>query len=284
MHTHHLVGSNLVAPMLPTPFQVTRVRRETADTVSLEFTAVDGTSLPFAPGQFMMLYVFGIGEVPLSISGNPRHSETLVHTVRAVATVSRAVTQLRRGDVVGVRGPYGTHWPIEAAEGLDIMLVAGGIGLAPLRPVLYHMLTNRQRYQRIILLYGARSPNDLIYRQELARWRSRLDIEVGVTVDSASTTWRGDVGVVASLIPPVRINPERTVAMVCGPEMMMRFTVRELQKRGLTAGQIMVSMERNMLCGIGLCGHCQLGSYFICRDGPVFTLDRVEPLLRLREV
>jgi NAD(P)H-flavin reductase len=273
-----------VTPMLPRPFRVTAVRRETADTVTLDLRAADGGDLPFLPGQFTMLYVFGTGEVPLSISGEPGDPLTLVHTVRAVAAVSRAVTQLKRGDTVGVRGPYGTQWPMEAAEGHDLLVVAGGIGLAPLRPAILHVLNHRERYNRLVLLYGARSPNDLIYRRELARWRSRLDIEVGVTVDSASTTWRGNVGVVASLIPTVQMQADRTIALICGPEVMMRFTTAELQQRGMDPSRIFVSMERNMLCGIGLCGHCQLGPFFVCRDGPVFSLDQVAPLLRLREV
>lgn len=273
-----------VTPMLPRPFRVTAVRRETADTVTLDLRAADGGALPFLPGQFTMLYVFGIGEVPLSISGEPGDPLTLVHTVRAVAAVSRAVTQLKRGDTVGVRGPYGTQWPMEIAEGHDLLVIAGGIGLAPLRPAILHVLNHRERYNRLVLLYGARSPNDLIYRRELARWRSRLDIEVGVTVDSASTTWRGNVGVVASLIPTVQMHADRTIALICGPEVMMRFTTAELQQRGMDPSRIFVSMERNMLCGIGLCGHCQLGPFFVCRDGPVFSLDQVAPLLRLREV
>jgi NAD(P)H-flavin reductase len=275
---------SVTTPMLPRPFRVTAVRRETADTVTLELRAADGGEIPFGPGQFMMLYVFGIGEVPLSISGEPGDPRTLVHTVRAVAAVSRAVTQLKRGDTVGIRGPFGTQWPMERAEGHDLLVVAGGIGLAPLRPAILHVLNHRERFSRLVLLYGARSPNDLIYRRDLARWRSRLDIEVGVTVDSASTTWRGNVGVVASLIPTVQIHVERTIALICGPEVMMRFTTAELQQRGLDPSRIYISMERNMLCGIGLCGHCQLGPSFVCKDGPVFPLDRVAPLLRLREV
>jgi NAD(P)H-flavin reductase len=271
-------------PMLPRPYRVERVRRDTADTWTLDLRSLDGRPLAFAPGQFTMLYVFGVGEVPISISGDPARPDTLVHTVRAVGPVSRAITRLRRGDAVGVRGPYGSQWPVEAAEGHDVVLVPGGIGLAPLRPALYHLLAYRERYRRITLLYGARTPADLLYRQELERWRGRLDLEVAVSVDNASTTWRGNIGVVTTLIPAARFDPAGTVAMTCGPEVMMRFTAAALEQRGLPAAQIYLSMERNMRCAIGLCGHCQFGPAFVCKDGPVFRLDSIARLLALREV
>lgn len=271
-------------PMLPRPFRVERARRDTADTWTLDLRALDGQPLTFAPGQFTMLYVFGVGEVPISISGDPARPETLVHTVRAVGSVSRAITQLRRGDVVGVRGPYGSYWPVEAAEGHDVVLVPGGIGLPPLRPALYHLLAHRERYGRIILLYGARTPDDLLFMRELERWRGRLDLEVAVSVDSAPSHWRGDVGVVTTLIPLARFDPARTVAMTCGPEVMMRFVAAALQQRGVPTEQIYLSMERNMRCAIGLCGHCQFGPTFVCKDGPVFRLDQIARLLSIREV
>ncbi len=272
-------------PMVPRPYLVQRVHRETGDTLTLELTPADGgDGLAFAPGQFTMLYVFGVGEVPISISGNPTRPSPLVHTLRAAGTVTAALATLRDGAMVGVRGPFGTSWPVTEAEGHDVVLVPGGIGLAPLRPVIYHLLTHRARYGKIVILYGVRTPRDLLYRREVERWRSHLDLEVGVTVDRGTAEWHGNVGLVTTLIPRAGFDPARTVAMVCGPEVMMRFTAAELRKRGVDADRIYLSMERNMKCAIGLCGHCQLGPVFVCKDGPVFRLDRIEALMGKREL
>jgi NAD(P)H-flavin reductase len=231
-----------------------------------------------------MLYVFGVGEIPISISGDPEQPDRLIHTVRAVGPVSRALCALRRGAPVGVRGPYGAGWPVDAAVGQDVVIAAGGLGLAPLRPVLYHLLNHRVQYGAVVLLYGARSQGDLLFRAELERWRSHLDLDVAVTVDSATGGWRGHVGAVTTLIPRAACDPAHTVAMVCGPEIMMRFTVQELQKRGIADDRIYLSLERNMKCGIGLCGHCQLGPTFVCKDGPVFRYSDIGTWFRKREV
>ena len=274
-----------VDPMVPRPYGIQRVRREAQDTFTLELTPADGgDSLAFAPGQFTMLYVFGVGEVPISISGDPSRPQVLVHTIRALGTVTRALRQLKRGDIVGVRGPFGSQWPTEEAAGSDVVIVAGGIGLAPLRPVLLQLLARRNTYGRIILLYGARTPQDLLYPGELERWRGRFDLEVTVTVDQAMKAWHGHVGVVTTFIAKASFDPFSTVAMICGPEVMMRFTVLELQKRGVPTENIYVSMERNMKCAIGFCGHCQLGPTFICKDGPVFRYHHLQPWFGKREV
>jgi len=270
-------------PILPHLYRLQRMKKETHDTFTLELEPVDGKP-SFIPGQFNMLYVFGVGEVPISISGNPANSGILVHTIRAVGTVTKAMHRLRRGDMLGVRGPFGSHWPIDEAAGNDVMIVAGGIGLAPLRPVLYHLLLHRHDYGNIVLLYGARTPQDLLYKHELERWRGRFDLEVEVTVDSATGGWRGNVGVVIALIPRAKFDPLHTTAMICGPEMMMRFTVAELRKCGVAEENIYISMERNMKCGVGFCGHCQFGPTFICKDGPVFRYDRIKEFFGKREV
>ncbi len=271
--------------MRPHVARVRRRRVETHDTFTLELDpAGDGAPPPFAPGQFNMLYAFGVGEAPISISGDPGQPQTPVHTIRAVGAVTHVLRALRRGDALGVRGPFGTPWPVAEAQGGDRLIVAGGIGLAPLRPVLYHVLAHRAQYGKVALLYGARTPGDLLYRNELARWRGQFDLQVEVTVDSAAEGWRGNVGVVTTLIPRAQVDRAETTALVCGPEVMMRFTLMELQKRGLEAEQIFVSMERNMQCGIGLCGHCQFGPLFTCRDGPVFRYDRVQPWFGKREL
>ena len=231
-----------------------------------------------------MLYVFGVGEVPISISGDPAQPEILVHTTREVGTVTRAMRALKQGDVVGVRGPYGSVWPVKAAEDHDLVLVAGGIGLAPLRPALYHAVANRERYGRVVLLYGARTPEDILYKGELRKWRSKFDLEVFVTVDRATGTWQGSVGLVTTLIKRAPFDPHRTVAMLCGPEVMMRFTAQELLKRGVPDSSVYLSLERNMKCAIGFCGHCQFGPHFVCKDGPVFAYDHVRRLINLWEV
>jgi NAD(P)H-flavin reductase len=265
--------------MVPVSYRVARRRRETYDSWTLELEPVHAALDPLAPGQFAMLYAFGKGEVPISVSRLPQ-----VHTIRAVGTVSAALCELRRGDVLGVRGPFGTAWPVEAAEGADVVVLAGGIGLAPLRPAIDHVLAHRERYGNVVVLYGGRSPKELLYTAELERWRGRFDVEVGVTVDQADAGWLGRVGVVTTLIADATFDPDQTVAMLCGPEVMMRFAVVALQERGIPPETIFVSLERSMKCAIRLCGHCQLGPEFICHDGPVFTWDRVEPLLRVREL
>jgi len=240
--------------------------------------------MPFAGGQFNMLYVFGVGEVPISISGDPADSRQLIHTTRAVGVVTRAMRALRKGDALGVRGPFGTAWPLENAIGRDLVVVAGGIGLAPLRGLLLEILRRRREFGRVTLLYGARSPEEMLYQRELQKWSARLDVEVMVTVDRATGNWRGSVGVVPRLIHRASFDPASTTAFVCGPEIMMRFTALELIQQGVAPDQIHVSMERNMKCAIGFCGHCQYGSAFICKDGPVFPYDRVRHLLNLREI
>jgi NAD(P)H-flavin reductase len=271
--------------MVPASFQVAHRIPETGDTWTLELQPRSAHALPeFAPGQFAMLYAFGVGEAPISVSGDLSGSGPLVHTIRAVGAVTSALCKVSRGQDVGVRGPFGTAWPVAAAEGRDVVLVAGGIGLAPLRPVIYHLLANRERYGRVVILYGGRSPVELLYPGELEHWRSRFDAQVEVTVDSAPADWRGRVGVVTKLIPGAELDPDGAVAMVCGPEIMMRFTAAALEERGLAKERIFVSMERSMSCAIGLCGHCQLRELFICKDGPVFPLDAVEPLLTAREL
>lgn len=272
-------------PMIPEPWRVERVRRETRDTFTAELSPANGRrGFPFEPGQFNMLYAFGVGEVPISISGDPGRTERIVHTTRAVGAVTRAMARLRRGDVLGLRGPFGSRWPVDDFEGSDVVLVAGGIGLAPLRPALYRILARRGEFGRVALLYGTRTPGDILYLKELELWRGRFDLDVKITVDRGTGAWRGNVGVVTRLISRAAFDPASAVALVCGPEIMMRFSVAELGQRGIPAERLFVSMERNMKCALGLCGHCQFGADFICKDGPVFPFSRVEPLLRIREV
>ncbi len=272
-------------PMLPEVWRIANVRRETSDTFTLQFnTGEHAGGFTFAPGQFNMLYAFGCGEVPISISGDPTNPNTLIHTIREVGPVTKAMGALKRGDAIGLRGPYGTHWPVVESAGADIVLVAGGIGLAPLRPALYQVLANRRDYGQVVVLYGTRTPADILFLKEVEEWRARFDLQVLVTVDRSDQDWLGTVGVVTRLIPQAQFEAGSAVAMVCGPEVMMRFTVNELIDRGMGKDQIYISMERNMKCGVGLCGHCQFGSSFVCKDGPVFRYDAIGPLLPVREL
>lgn len=270
--------------MLPRPFRLVSKTPETPDTFTLIFEDESGEAIPFRPGQFMMIYVFGVGEVPISVAGNPHLAHTLVHTVRAVGAVTDALCALKPGDIVGVRGPYGTGWPLEDAANRDLLIIAGGIGLAPLRPAIVEALNRREEFRSLTLLYGARTPVDLLYRDDLLGWESTPAIDVEVTVDRASSDWWGDVGLVTRLLPRVSFVPANTSAFVCGPEVMMKVVARELRHLGVAPTNIAVSMERNMKCGIGLCGHCQYGSDFLCWAGPVGSFQKYEARLGVDEI
>ena len=271
-------------PMRPMPWRVRAVRRETADVASLLLEPVEGGVPRFIPGQFNMIYAFGIGEVAISISGDPADAAGFVHTVRAVGATSAAIAGAEAGTVLGLRGPFGSGWPVELAEGRDLLIVAGGLGLAPLRPAIYQALAGGERFRRVAVLYGGRSPAELLFRDELEAWRARANLQLAVTVDHAEVGWRGQVGVVPSLIGKVEFDAASTVALLCGPEVMLRFTAVALQGAGMPARQIFLSMERNMKCGVGFCGHCQFGADFICKDGPVLRYDRIAERLAVREI
>ena len=272
-------------PMMPVLYSVRQRVKENDDTFTVELEPANGEILPaFQAGQFNMLYMYGVGEIPISVSGDPGKPYRLIHTTRAVGTVTSAIGELREGDVLGVRGPYGTSWPMAEMQGNDVVIVTGGIGLAPLRPAIYQILAERDKYGRVVLLYGARTQEEMLYRRELENWRARFDLDVHVTVDRATSGWRGNVGVVTTLIPNAPFDPLDSVALVCGPEVMERYTVQELQRRGVTSEHIYVSMERNMKCGAGFCGHCQFGPHFICKDGPVLRYDQVQSFFGKREI
>ena len=270
--------------MLPQAARVESVRRETHDTLTLQVSPLAGEFQRFQPGQFSMLYVFGVAELPISISGDPETCPPQSYTVRSVGQATAALVAHQPQAWLGVRGPFGRGWPMQQARGRDLVVIAGGIGLAPLRPVLYQAFRHRGDYGRVILLYGARSPEDVLYRQELRRWEQQPNTQVLTTVDYGGLNWRGNVGVVTTLFRRVRLEPAQTVALVCGPEIMMRYVALELERRGVEQKNIYLSMERNMKCGIGLCGHCQFGPAFTCKDGPVFSYDQLEPWLNKREI
>jgi NAD(P)H-flavin reductase len=263
-------------------WRVTGIRHETADVVTLDLTPP--RPFAFLPGQFSMLSLSGLGEVPISVSGDPAAAGHILHTIRDVGPVTRALCELRPGQEVGVRGPYGTSWPVATAEGGDLVIVAGGIGLPPLRPALYQALARRDSFGRVVLLYGARTPADLLFIDELTAWRARFDLDVAVTVDAADRDWHGDVGVVPDLLKRVPLDAPRTTAFMVGPEIMMRFTIRALLAAGVAEDRVYLSMERNMQCAVAMCGHCQLGPFLVCRDGPVFSYQAIAPWLAIREL
>lgn len=270
--------------MVPVPFTVRDRRQDTFDTWTLELEpSGGGAPLQFEPGQCTMLAAAGAGEVPISISGDSDNPGHLVHTVRSVGLATAAICATEPGGVLSVRGPFGRPWPVEELEGGDVVVAAGGIGLPPLRPAILRMLARRERYGRLILLYGGRSPDQLMYPDEVREWEQR-GLEVHTTVDSAGPEWLGHVGVVTRLVPRAELDGERTSVMCCGPEVMMRFLVVAFGGEGIGPDRIYASMERNMQCGIGHCGHCQLGPTLVCRDGPVYRWSEVSPWLAIREL
>jgi NAD(P)H-flavin reductase len=269
--------------MVPRPFAVVAKRQETRDIWTFDLVPEAGDPLSFEPGQFTMLSSGGAGEVAISISGDCDRPERLVHTIRAVGLATEAICRAEPGEELGVRGPFGTPWPVEELEGSDVVIAAGGIGLPPLRPALRQMLSRRARYGRLVVLYGARSPDTLLFTDEHKSW-SEHGVEVLVTVDSAGPEWLGHVGVVTRLIARAGLEPARTAGLLCGPEVMMRFVVAGLVDQGVSTDRIYGSVERNMQCGIGHCGHCQLGPTLVCRDGAVYRWSRIAPWLAIREL
>ncbi len=273
--------------ILPDPVRIQKILWETDDTFTLTLDMSsynDHSGFKFAAGQFNMLYAYGIGEAAISISSDPEHTATLTHTIHRVGVVTTALSQLRRGDIVGIRGPFGTGWPFDTLKGRDVLIVAGGIGLAPLRPVIYHVLRHRSDFGRLIILYGARTPLNLLFRVELEQWSKLPNVEVHVTVDKGDSSWKGNISVVTKLLGSVKLDIENTIALVCGPELMMKYGAEDIERYGLKPEQIYLSMERNMKCGAGLCGHCQFGPLFICKDGPVFPYERIRHLLAIKEL
>ncbi|MBS3905064.1 MAG: FAD/NAD(P)-binding protein [Simkania sp.] len=256
--------------------------QETHDVFSLSLSAQSERIPSFLPGQFNMLYLFGFGEVPISISGDPSKQEELVHTIRAVGAVTKAMQKLKKGDEVGVRGPFGTHWPLSKKD-CDVLVIAGGVGLAPLRPALLYLATHRKDYKTITLLYGARSPDDLFYKQEIQEWEE-LGFTVKISVDRADVSWRGSVGVITTLINKHLPCPQNTLVLLCGPEIMIKFALHELMRTKIDPREIYISMERNMQCAVGFCGHCQYGPYFLCKDGPVFSYEQLQTWLTIEQL
>ena len=272
-------------PMTPHWAELVDIQPEAPgiSTYWLRFTDPDlQESFAFRPGQFNILSVPGYGEAAISISSDSLDKDKVGHTIRLAGNVTRAIGRLKVGDAIGVRGPYGSHWPIEELAGKDIYIAAGGIGLPPLRPVLYHIIHNRQDFGKVVVLYGARSPKDLQFQDEYEQWK-QADIDVMVTVDRADENWDGLVGVVPMMFYHLRMDRRNSAVFTCGPEIMIHFVVYEALARRVPADNIYVSLERNMKCGFGSCGHCQIGPYFVCKDGPVFTYEALAPYFNVED-
>jgi NAD(P)H-flavin reductase len=271
--------------MAPVPYRVRSRVQENHDSATLHLEPLTAALRSAQPGEFMMLYAFGVGEIAVSISGESTLTDgTITHTIRAVGAVSRALHDAQAGTVIGVRGPFGTTWGLAEAEGRDLVIVAGGVGLAPLRPVVVGALANRGSYGRVVLIAGARSNADFLFRDELEEWARTGPLEVHITVDVPVQGWTGETGFVTEPLRRLALNTDGTTAFLCGPEPMMRFAGDALLEKGIAANNIRVSLERNMQCGIGWCGHCQLGPLLLCRDGPVVGYDVARPLLAVEEL
>jgi NAD(P)H-flavin reductase len=272
--------------LLPHWAEIVKIIPETdgVSTIHLKFTdqTVQNHYL-FEPGQFNMIYIPGYGEAAISMSSDLEAAHgLLVHTIRHIGNVTRAASRLKVGDIVGIRGPFGSSWPLQLMEGMDVVIACGGIGLPPLRGAIYRIIRNREKYGKVTLLYGARTPSELMYPTEYESWQ-KADIEMQLTVDRGDDKWTGRVGVVPMWFYHFRVDPHKTAVLSCGPEIMMRFVIYEALARRIPSNHIFISLERNMKCGQGSCGHCQQGPFFICKDGPVFPFSTLEGIFNVEE-
>ena len=273
-------------PMTPAAFKIKKILWETEDVFTLELVPEDESikEFSFKPGQFNMLYAFGVGESAISICSDSAKKKSILHTIHKVGYVTSELSKLKKGSIIGLRGPFGSFWPLEKSKGRDICIITGGIGLAPLRPALYYIFKHRKQFGKFTILYGARTPQDILYPVELEAWKKKYDVQIEVTVDRADSMWRGHIGVVTALLNYTTLDPEQTTAMVCGPEIMMKYAVDELKKHGVEEKEIYLSLERNMKCAVGFCGHCQYGPNFVCKDGPVFSFSHVTDVFEIKEL
>ncbi len=268
---------------LPKTAKITQHTQEsrTIFTLETQFTK-DTPHDSFYPGQFNMLYLYGIGEVAISIASDPAHKTHLKHTIRAVGRVTRALQNLREGDEIGIRGPYGNGWPLSDIQGKNLIIVTGGLGCAPTVSMINYILARREQYGEITILQGVKHSEDLIFRKQYALWQASPNTSVHIAADVAGPKWPWAVGYVTDMIQSLHLHPEETIALMCGPEMMMHAAVKALTMKGLPETAIYLSMERNMACGIGLCGHCQYGGLFVCKDGPIFAYPKIKALFSVK--
>jgi NAD(P)H-flavin reductase len=272
------VSDNIYLPSIAT---VTEVRPETSDTSTFVVTFDDAKmreSFTYLPGQFVELSIFGVGGCPIGIASSPTEKGFLEFCVRAVGTVTNAIHDLEVGDKLGVRGPLGNSWPTEEVEGKGLLFIGGGIGLPPLRSLIHYVLDNRDRYGAVEIVYGARSPQDLVYKQELKEWEERPDVDLYVTVDAGDESWEGPVGFVPPFLREIDPSPENKVAFTCGPPIMIKLVVEALEDLDYADANIVTTLEMKMKCGVGKCGRCNIGDKYICRDGPVFTFEQLREI------
>jgi NAD(P)H-flavin reductase len=272
---------------MPLPARVLDIKGENFNTYTIRLRIEDEAArnaYRWAPGQFNMLYVPGVGEAAISISSDPEKPAELEHTIRVVGSVTRAIKRTGAGGIIGLRGPFGTSWPTDGIKEKNVVMVAGGIGLAPIRPMIYWLLHHPDHCKRVVLLYGCRSPEDRVFAPELEEWELNSTLDVLVTVDNATGNWTGPVGVVTHLLRRVRVDAEHTTVMVCGPKILNRAASWQFLQLHVRPEQVYVSLERNMNCGFGQCGHCQYGSKFVCRDGPVFRFSDIAHIFAKEEI
>ncbi|KTD30453.1 FAD/NAD(P)-binding protein [Legionella maceachernii] len=266
---------------LPQAAKIKARRQESRTIFTLDLQFVEKSqrqTFSFYPGQFNMLYLYGVGEVAISISSDPAEQAYLSHTIRAVGRVTKAMQQLQKGDYVGIRGPFGQGWPLKEALGKDIVIVTGGLGCAPTVSVINYILARRQEYGALTIFQGIKHSDDFIFRKQYEKWQTMPQTEIYIAADKAGPKWPWSVGYVTDLIASLKLNANNTIAMMCGPQGMMLAASLALVNQGVSENAIYLSMERNMECGIGHCGHCQYGGLFICKEGPIFAYDRIKAL------
>ena len=264
---------------LPQPATVLKAEPMTAMENFFSFQLDSGSALGHMPGQFAEISIPGFGEAPISISSSPSRGDAFEMVVRKAGNVTGALHRLSAGDRVGVRGPFGTHFPVDAAlKGRDVLFICGGIGLVPVRSAISYVLDNRDDYGKVTVLFGAKSPAERLFLDELSDWQGRDDVEFLETVDRADDNWTGNEGVITTLLPKIDVDPDKATAVICGPPVMYKFVIWDLARLGVTGQNIYVSLERRMKCGVGKCGHCQVNGIYVCQDGPVFKLADIEGL------
>ncbi len=263
---------------LPSLAEIVRTEQLTKMEKLFEIKLQNGQELGHQPGQFVEVSLFGIGEAPISVSSSPTQKGSFELAVRAVGNVTKTLHTLNRGATLGIRGPFGKGFPIEEMKGKDILFVAGGIGLVPLRSLINYVLDNRSHFGRVFVLFGAKTPAEQLFLDELAKWRQSKDMEYWETVDRSGGQWKGNVGVITTLFPKITVDPQKTIAVIVGPPIMYRFAILEAQVKGIPDDQIIVSLERRMKCGVGKCGHCQINHIYVCQEGPVFSYAKIKDL------
>ena len=256
--------------------KILRMKKLTDMETYFEIALPGGHNLGHEPGQFVQVSILGVGEAPISVSSSPTKLGSFELVVRRVGKFTQAMHALQPGDEIGIRGPFGRGFPVQILEGNDLLFIAGGIGIVPLRSLINYVIDNRRDFGRVAILLGCKEPKEFLFREELEQWEERLDVEYKCTVDRGDDDWQGNVGLITSLIPGVTLDPDRTFAVVCGPPIMYKFVLIELSNKKIPERQTFLSLERHMKCGLGKCGHCQINNYYCCQDGPVFSYDQIK--------